>query len=274
VVLNVLMTKMVTDWFSGREIATAMGIYVNSWPFGIAIALFVMPSIAGVVGLQGAYLLAAAATAAGLVLLTRYRAPADAQAVAHGGAMPQGRALAAIVVAGLVWGLFNGAVSMVFSFGNSVLAERGWTLAAAGAATSLALWFSVVSVPLGGLLADRIGRHAVVLVGGCLGSAVMLAVAGHTGVVWPAFALLGLVWGLPAGPIMGLPARVLTVRTRAAGMGIFWTMFYLIVVTAPWIGGRISAEAGTVRAAFDLGVAMLLLACGFYALFVRLVRAG
>ncbi len=274
VVLNVLMTKMVTDWFSGREIATAMGIYVNSWPFGIAIALFVMPSIAGVVGLQGAYLVAAAATAAGLMLLTRYRAPEDAQVVAHGGAMPQGRALAAIVVAGLIWGLFNGAVSMVFSFGNSVLAERGWTLAAAGAATSLALWFSVVSVPLGGLLADRIGRHAVVLVGGCLGSAVMLAVAGHTGVVWPAFALLGLVWGLPAGPIMGLPARVLTVRTRAAGMGIFWTMFYLIVVTAPWIGGRISAEAGTVRAAFDLGVAMLLLACGFYALFVRLVRVA
>jgi MFS family permease len=39
VVLNVLMSKMVTDWFAGREIATAMGIFVNSWPVGIAIAL-------------------------------------------------------------------------------------------------------------------------------------------------------------------------------------------------------------------------------------------
>jgi MFS family permease len=39
VLLNVLMSKMVTDWFAGREIATAMAIYVNSWPFGIAIAL-------------------------------------------------------------------------------------------------------------------------------------------------------------------------------------------------------------------------------------------
>ena len=30
VLLNVQMTKMVTDWFAGREIATAMAVFVNS----------------------------------------------------------------------------------------------------------------------------------------------------------------------------------------------------------------------------------------------------
>src|ERR1700716_4086958 len=39
VLLNVQMTKMVADWFAGKEIATAMAIFVNSWPAGIAIAL-------------------------------------------------------------------------------------------------------------------------------------------------------------------------------------------------------------------------------------------
>lgn len=43
VVLNVLMSKMVQDWFAGREIATAMGIFVNSWPIGIAAALVILP---------------------------------------------------------------------------------------------------------------------------------------------------------------------------------------------------------------------------------------
>jgi MFS family permease len=47
VVLNVVMAKMVTDWFAGREIATAMGIYVNSWPVGIAAALVILPALAG-----------------------------------------------------------------------------------------------------------------------------------------------------------------------------------------------------------------------------------
>ena len=39
VLLNVLMSKMVADWFAGKEIATAMAIFVNSWPVGIALAL-------------------------------------------------------------------------------------------------------------------------------------------------------------------------------------------------------------------------------------------
>ena len=34
VMLNVMMAKMVADWFSGREIATAMGLYGNPWPLG------------------------------------------------------------------------------------------------------------------------------------------------------------------------------------------------------------------------------------------------
>ena len=43
VLLNVLMTKMVTDWFAGKEIGTAMALFINSWPFGIALALVVLP---------------------------------------------------------------------------------------------------------------------------------------------------------------------------------------------------------------------------------------
>ena len=45
VLLNVLMSKMVTDQFAGREIGTAMGIFVNSWPVGIAAALLLLPFI-------------------------------------------------------------------------------------------------------------------------------------------------------------------------------------------------------------------------------------
>src|SRR5439155_18257285 len=34
VLLTVQLTKMGTDWFAGKEIATAMAIFVNSWPAG------------------------------------------------------------------------------------------------------------------------------------------------------------------------------------------------------------------------------------------------
>jgi MFS family permease len=273
VLLNVLMSKMTTDWFAGREIATAMAIYVNSWPFGIAIALMTLPFAGAALGVQGAYLISVGAVAIGAVLLLALYEPhaGVVQAGPEGGA-PTGRAAAAIVAAALVWGLFNGAVSMVFSFGNSMLAERGWTLAAAGGATSLVLWLTVLSVPVGGVLADRSGRPGVVLVGGCLAFALMLGIAARTEAVLPAFAGLGVACGLPAGAIMSLPARVLSGRTRAVGMGIFWTMFYLIIVASPWFAGWLASATGSVSVAFDFGSVLLLLACACYAVFLRLVR--
>ncbi|TGS56677.1 MFS transporter, partial [Mesorhizobium sp. M1D.F.Ca.ET.183.01.1.1] len=52
ILLSVLMTKMVADWFAGREIATAMAIFVNSWPVGIAISLMLLPWIGLTFGLH------------------------------------------------------------------------------------------------------------------------------------------------------------------------------------------------------------------------------
>jgi MFS family permease len=69
---------------------------------------------------------------------------------------------------------------------------------------------------------------------------------------------------------MSLPARVLSERTRAVGMGIFWTMFYLCIVVAPWLAGWLAGTTGSVSAAFDFGGVLLLLACACYAVFMRL----
>src|SRR3954462_13727310 len=79
VVLNVLMSKMVTDWFAGKEIATAMAIFINSWPAGIALCLFVLPAIAAARGIAAALLLTTAFCALGFILLAAlYQAPASA----------------------------------------------------------------------------------------------------------------------------------------------------------------------------------------------------
>jgi len=42
--------KMIADWFSGREVATAMTILVMSWPVGIALGQLVHPLIASQFG--------------------------------------------------------------------------------------------------------------------------------------------------------------------------------------------------------------------------------
>jgi MFS family permease len=273
VVLNVLMSKMVTDWFAGKEIATAMAIFVNSWPAGIAFCLFLLPAIVAAKGIATALLLTTAFCALGFVLLaTLYRSPphAGSGAPVPPAAWPRPPAIRAMVAAGSIWGLFNAAIGMVFGFGTILLVERGWGLAAAGSATSLVLWLISISVPFGGILADRTGKHMEIMLIGFALFAVTLLGATRTDAVVPAFVALGLVGGLSAGPIMSLPARVLTPPVRAVGMGIHFTLFYVFVVAAPIVAGILSTRIGTAGTAFDLGAFMLALCFPAYWAFERL----
>jgi cyanate permease len=67
------------------------------------------------------------------------------------------------VIRALIWALYNIGFVMIFSFGPSMLVERGWSITAAGSAISIVLWLSAVSVPTGGLLADRTDRHDAIM---------------------------------------------------------------------------------------------------------------
>ena len=136
-----------------------MAIFVNSWPAGVAISLLVLPAIGTAYGASAVFL------AAGALIGDRHCAD-HALSAAAGCNGQRGRlraglirlALLAVIVAGLIWGLFNVGFAMIFSFGPSLLVERGWSIAAAGSAISLVMWLSVISVPAGGYLADRFKR--------------------------------------------------------------------------------------------------------------------
>jgi MFS family permease len=262
VMLNVQMTKIVADWFSGKEIATAMGIFVNSWPAGIALSLLILPRIGTGHGIEAVYLTVAVLIASALILFAlSYQPQTKAVSVAAVPSVPLDRGtVTAVVTAGLIWGLFNIGFAMIFSFGPSMLVEHGWSISSAGSAISLALWLGVVSVPLGGFLADRSGRPSLVLTGGCIITAILMFTLPHTSAVIPDIIALGLVFGLPAGPMMSLPARVLRPETRAIGMGTFYTLYYATMMLGPTIGGTLAKWTGSTAITLEFGAA-LVLAC-------------
>jgi MFS family permease len=272
VLLSVQLTKMTTDWFAGKEIATAMGIVINSWPAGIALSLLTLPAIGTAGGADAVFIAVCLVVAAGTALMLLYRPPPVSGTGAAAPMRLDRQTVAAVMIAGAIWGLFNVGFAMILSFGPSLLVERGWTVAAAGSVISLALWTSAVSVPLGGFLADRTGRPLTLLVGGSLALALLLALLTRSSAVIAIVIALGLVSGQPAGPIMSLPARVLAPQTRAIGMGIFLTVFYAAMMLGPAVAGRLAGRTGSAAAALDLG-ALVLLACPFLLwLFERVTR--
>jgi predicted MFS family arabinose efflux permease len=260
VLLNVEMTKMTVDWFAGKEIATAMAILVNSWPAGVALALLTLPLLGTSYGVGAAHLAVAALMVLGLLLALVYRPPPNAVAAVATSERLDRAALVAVTVAGVMWGLFNVGFAIIFSFGPSLLVERGWSIASAGSAISIVLWLAVLSVPGGGFVADRLRRPQLVLVAGCvLFAASMLTLPRHDSTI-AVIVVLGLICGQPAGPILSLPAQVLAPANRAIGMGIFYTLYYVTMMLGPIIGGACAKWAGSAEGAFDFG-ALTLLAC-------------
>ncbi|MEW6633023.1 MAG: MFS transporter [Pseudomonadota bacterium] len=260
VLLNVLMTKMVVDWFSGRQIATAMAIFINSWPVGIALTLVALPLIQAKSGIAGAQIAVMTLIVAALALVGLFYQPPEqgtAPASAAGSRLAK-PAILAVLLAGSIWALYNVGFAMIFSFGPSMLVERGWSTATAGSAVSIVLWLAALSVPVGGYLADRTGSRNAILAASCLAFAGLILLLWQGSPVLPTMAALGLVCGLPAGSIMSLPARVLAPATRAPGMGLFYTVYYATMLIAPWLGGKLALWAGSAGAALGLGFGALL----------------
>ncbi|MBZ9710982.1 MFS transporter [Mesorhizobium sp. ESP7-2] len=260
VLLNVLMTKMVADWFAGREIATAMAIYINSWPTGIAIALMMLPTIGQTFGVTAVGIAVSVPVIVGIGLMTFiYRPPEVSPAAGVERSGISAGTTCALIAAGLIWCLYNVGFAMVFSFGPSMLVERGWSNSAAGSTISVVLWLATLSVPLGGFLTDRTKRGGAVLATGCAGFAFLILLLSRSGPVLALIIAMGIAGGLPAGAIMSLPTRVLNQKTRSIGMGVFYTVYYAGMLAGPTIGGRLATRAGTSAAALDFGAAALLL---------------
>ena len=204
VLLNVQLTKMTADWFAGREIVTAMAILVNSWPAGIALALLTLPHIGAACGIGAVDLVATVLIGVAIALAATYRPPGkDTTAVTSASATRLDvRAVLAVSIAGVMWGLFNVGFAMIFSFGPAMLTEHGWSIAAAGSAISIVLWVSIPFVPLAGYLADRLRRpEAIFIAGGCLVFAALVAALAHANAVPFVIAGLGVMIGLPAGSV-------------------------------------------------------------------------
>ena len=253
-----------------------MAILVNSWPAGIAVSLLTLPLIGTSSGIGAVHLAVAAFIAFGVVLLALlYQPPPDAPAASTAAARLDRSAAFAVLAAGLIWGLFNVGFAMIFSFGPSMLVERGWSIAAAGSAHQHRVVDRRVLRPVR-RIAGRPNRpaanhsgHSAALVF----AALMITAAAHAAPSSQPSSRSDCSAGQPAGPIMSLPARVLQPATRAIGMGLFFTVFYGCMMLGPVVGGAFAKWTGSAAAAFDFGAAMILM-CPAAAVGVQPDRGG
>jgi predicted MFS family arabinose efflux permease len=237
VLLNIALSRMVMDRFAGPSLGLALGLLLSAWPLGLGIGLVVLPAVAEATGWRDALLVAAGMCALALPICS------GAISVAHG---PPGQTRRVwlyryewlpVMLAGAVWGLVNAGLNVLLGFATVWLVARGESAAAAGVALSLLGFASMVTLPCGGWLGERSGRPLLTVAVSLAAISALLLVlpqAHHSALL---LGLLGLAFGVPCALIVGMPARVLVPESRALGMGVFYTVFYVVVSLSQPLAG-------------------------------------
>lgn len=260
---NVLVTKMVTDWFQGREIVTALGILVTSWPLGIAIALLVLPTVASDYSWPIAMHLTAVFSGVALLLtLFAYHSPSAAPATPTGKLELDlnPRELGLTIFAGLVWTFYNVGFIVVMAFGSDFIVASGWSAATANAMISTVSWVVIPALPLGAMLAERIGRPYRTMIRCFLAAALAIWFVPAISPSVPIFTIIGLLLALPAGLIMALPGKSVRPERLAIAMGIYFTCHYGGIGLLSAIAGYTRDLTGSPAAPLWFAGAMLVLA--------------
>lgn len=262
VVINVLMTKMVVDWFARHNIATAMAIFISSWPLGIALALLILPPLAEVGGLKLAWAGVTVSTITALVLFgLAYRSP---EGVSSGGRKVSLTSLPWVPLSyvAALWALYNAAFGMIIGFGTLILIERGFSAAGASSAISFNILAGTIAIPLGGWLADRTGRRDTVILASLIAGVVLYPALLYLPISYVTVVLVvgGLVVGFGPGPIVSMPSLILPQHARAFGTGVFYSIYYALMMIAPPIAGAISDRLGNVNMAFIMASFMMAIA--------------
>ena len=264
--LNVMQTKMAADWFDGREdLPTAMGVLVSSWPAGIAIATLLLPVFAQFFGLSAGLLVSAVLCLTGWILLALVWREADDVTVAPEGAKTRFTVLEwqRVILAGLIWAIYNVALIAVIAWTPGVLETVGYSSIGATAASSVIGWAAIVSVAAGGWLAAKAWHRDLPALACFVVSAMLFCALPYLG-VWAGSFVVMLVVGLAIGPaaaaIMTLPVVAARAELRALAMGIYFAIYYAIMGVGPAIMGLLRDATGAVGAP-HIASAILLVLC-------------
>ncbi|MFI5029316.1 MAG: MFS transporter [Reyranellales bacterium] len=164
------------------------------------------------------------------------------------------------LLASLVWSAFNAGYVVYLSFAPLLLQAGGLDRLAAASTVSLSSWVILFSAAACGQLADRTGRSSLILVIGLACAMTILFLLPHTDWAVPLAVGFGLLGMAPAGLIMALTERAMAAEKRAFGMGIFFSLYFLMKAPSPAVAGWLFDLTHDPNAAILFGIGLYALA--------------
>jgi len=271
---TVYFTKMTVDWFQGRELATALSLLIISWPGGIALSQIIHPYIAFNFGWQGAIATASIfCMVAALAVSSLYQPPPKVSPETD--AQPQESNLTShewlkTSIAAFSWSFYNAGYLVFLSFSVNSLQESGIANYQAAIMVSLASFLVMISVPSGGVIADKfnISQFIAILSSSVATLSLLTLSFGQFALIL--CILFGTIGMCSGGIIIALTAQAMAPEKRAYGMGVYQTFYFVLSAPAPLIGGWLYDLTNSANSAMNFGAALFTLSGVFYFVFFKI----
>jgi predicted MFS family arabinose efflux permease len=235
-VMNLLLARLISAAFAGRELALAMGLFTAVYPASMIVLFSFHPWLEATFGWRMEMgllaLLVLAAIPLHAVAVPRHVPVApEKPGVDRAGALP-----ASLVALGVAWMLYWVVFAAVPTFGPE------WAGGGASGllATSVITWVAMLGAPFAGAAIDRAGRPQLWCAAGIGVMAMTLALmaVGRLPAI-AAMASLGLVAAVVPPAFYSLPARLVAAERVGFAFGFITALSNLGAVIGPTLGGAV-----------------------------------
>lgn len=257
--ISIVAAQILSQWFRGREIGTAMGIYNTAMPVGTIICFTTFGRLGEILGWRMPIFITVMIGVVGLAAFLILYRPApnlpkkitlDKEEKVTGLFSSLLKVGVLMWLIGFCWMWFNAATISFSTFAPDFFISKGYSIGFAGFLASLLMWGSLGLSPIIGRLVDKVDNNDLFIgMGGVILAAAIYLVTRSTNFIFPMVVMAVAVAFVPA-PVFSFPSKILKDENLGLGFGILSTLASVGMLFGPYMTGLVRDKTGSYEISF------------------------
>ena len=282
VTISIVAAQVLSQWFKGYKVGTAMGIYNTAVPAGTIVCFTTFGRVSESFGWRmPIYITGITSVAVLAAFLFLYKpAPNPAQKINFNKGKKSTGLFSSLLkvgtlmwLVGFCWMWFNAVVISFSTFAPDFLVSKGYSIGAAGSLASLPMWGALGISPIIGRLVDKVNNEDLFIgVGGVIIAAAIYLITRSTNFLLPMIIIAVAGAFIPA-PVYSLTSKILEPENLGLGFGILSMVSSIGMFFGPYIAGLVRDKTGSYETSFIfLSILALLITITALILRIRMRR--
>jgi len=254
----VVSAQIVSQWFRGRELGTAMGIFSTAMPLGTIVCFTTFGRLAEGLGWRVPIFITTIIGAVGLAcFLILYKpVPNRLQGTTSGKERETGLFSSLLKVGilmwlvGFCWMWFGASIFSFSTFAPDFFISKGYTIGFAGFLASLLSWGPLGLSPVIGRLMDKVGNNEVFIgVGGIIMAMAIYSIARGANFFLP-MVVMGIAVAFVPAPVFSLLPKISRPENLGLNFGVLSMFANTGMLFGPYVTGLLKDRTGSYEMSF------------------------